>query len=157
MFLASIHDTPFHAVAYHVKEVLLRKRTIHRQEHTWCSLLYQQTGFDQAAVRIAPTPCNGEPMCTVFHLWQSHVYRTSTPGTPCLSCLNSSFSPPSHATQIHHVFSVPEKGGKCKYMRSLNGSKPGMSCWAQRRIRAWRKRILRCAQHDILDIDREIR
>ena len=57
MFLASIHDTPFHAVAYHVKEVLLRERTIHRQEHTWRSLLYQQTGFDQAAVRIAPTPC----------------------------------------------------------------------------------------------------
>ena len=62
MFLASIHDTPFHAVAYDVKEVLLRKRTIHRQEHTWCSLLYQQTGFDQAAVRIAPTACTGEPM-----------------------------------------------------------------------------------------------
>ena len=31
-----------------------------------------------------------------------------------MHCLNSSFSPPSHATQIHHVFSVPEKGGERK-------------------------------------------
>ena len=61
-FLASIHGTAFHTATDDVKEFLLCKRPMHRQEDARRDLLHKMTSLDQTAVRIAPTASNGEPM-----------------------------------------------------------------------------------------------
>src|SRR5260370_25441157 len=61
-FLASIHGTAFHTETHDVKEFLLCERPIHRQDDARRDLLHKMTSLDQTAVRIAPTPSNGQPM-----------------------------------------------------------------------------------------------